>query len=244
MSIYLKDDIEGKSMKRVVTSIILATMTISTNVLAQEGNTGFSLGGQVGIYGLGAHFKGKFSETLAVKVGFDQFQYNDIEIKDEQVKYNFDVSTKDILATLDWHPFAGSFATRVGVIINDSNLKGTIKPNVESQSFTFNGTPYSTDDIAKVHTSVDFEPVAPYVGIGWDTSFAKESGFGFTFDLGVMHQGAATVDYTVDYTSELAKTLISEELEKNLKEEKISLQKELDKYEYQPFIAIGVNYKF
>ncbi len=230
-------------MKKIWVGALLATIMISTQAQAEE-TTGFSLGGQVGLYGLGAHFSGKFSDKLAVKVGFDQFTYNDIEIEDDQVTYNFDVETKDILATLDWHPFASSFAFRAGVIVNDSNLKGDVKPNVATQKFTFNGVEYSTDDIAKVDTTVDFDPIAPYLGISWDTSWAKKSGFGFTFDLGVIHQGSATVDYSVDYKDALTKSLIAPSLERNLEIEKQSLQAELDDYEFLPYIAIGVNYKF
>ena len=230
-------------MKKVLVGTLLATIMISTQAQA-ENTTGFTLGGQVGLYGLGAHLSGKFSDTLAVKVGFDQFTYNDIEIKDDEVKYDFDVETKDILATVDWHPFAGSFAARAGVIVNDSNLKGTIKPNVATQSFTFNNIKYSTDDIAKVDTTAEFDPIAPYVGISWDTSWTKSSGLGFTFDLGVIHQGSAKVDYTVDYKNALTKSLLGADLERNLAVEKQSLQKELDDYEFLPYIAIGVNYKF
>jgi hypothetical protein len=230
-------------MKKVLVGTLLVAGMMTSQVQAEETN-GFTLGTQAGIFGFGAHLGGKFSDTLGVKVGFDQFTYNDIEVEDDQVKYNFDVDTKDILATLDWHPRAGSFALRAGVIVNDSNLDGTIKPNTETQSFTFNGVTYTTDDVAKVDTTVDFDPIAPYVGISWDTSWAKSSGFGFTFDLGVIYQGSAKVDYTVNYQSDLAKSLLGEELERNLEIEKKSLQDELDDYEYLPYIAIGVNYKF
>ena len=243
-------------MKKILAGTLLATCMITSQVQADE-TRGFSLGGQTGLYGLGAHLSGKFSDTLGVKVGFDQFTYNDIEIEDDEVTYDFDVSTKDILATVDWHPFAGSFAMRAGVIVNDSNLKGTITPNIETQKFVFNDEEYSTDDIAKVDTKVDFDPIAPYVGLSWDTSWAKNSGFGFTFDFGVIHQGSATVDYSVGYKelqstdNAVADAVASQTraelikgIDENLAIEKKSLQKDLDDYEYLPYIAIGVNYKF
>jgi len=271
-------------MKKVVISAILATIMISTNAQAQEQSaydpTGFTVGGQVGLYGIGGHIKGKFTDTLGVKVGLDQFTYNDIEIEDKEVKYNFDINTKDILATLDWHPFANSFVVRGGVIVNDSKLVGDITPNtVENKiEFDFDGKHYvyKTEDLGAIETTVDFDPVAPYVGIGLDTSFMDDYGFGFTFDLGIIKQGAAKTAYKLKYGAaldidkriaeetasipdgELKTAKINEikaevesrrsEIEGQIKEdldkEMGSLQKELDKYEYQPFIAIGVNYKF
>jgi len=163
--------------KNLLVSVALASVLLSSNAMAEVEYIGTSLGGQAAIFGLGANLKGKFSDTIGVKVGFDTFTYNDYEITDDQVKYNFDVETQDFLATVDWHPYAGSFKTSAGVIVNNSNLVGTITP-ATSTSFIFNGVNYSTDDIAKVETNAEFDPIAPYIGIGWDTSWAKKSGWG------------------------------------------------------------------
>lgn len=243
--------------KRLLVSALLASVLFSTHASAEVEYLGTSVGGQAGIFGIGANLKGKFTDTLGVKVGFDTFTYKDYEITDDEVKYNFDVETQDFLATLDWHPYAGSFKTSAGVIVNNSNLVGTITPNMQAQSFTFNDVTYSTDDIAKVDTEADFDPIAPYLGIGWDTSWAKKSGWGFTFDLGVIYQGSAKVDYTVDYApvaetgnvavdavAQQARADLIKEVNANLAEEKRSLQTELDKYKFLPFIAMGINYKF
>ena len=243
--------------KRFLISSLLVSSLFSTNAMAEVEFQGLSLGGQAGIFGLGANLKGKFTDTLGIKVGFDKFSYRDYEITDDKVKYNFDVETQDMLATVDWHPYAGSFKASVGVIINSSNLNGTITPNIQAQSFTFNDITYSTEDIAKVITKADFDPVAPYVGIGWDTSWNKKSGWGFTFDIGVIHQGSASIDYTVAYkevpqtgnaavdaAANAARETLKSEIDANLAAEKKSLQTQLDKYEYLPYITIGVNYKF
>ncbi len=245
---------------KVWRSLVLAGMILTTQVAAEAeyglAYDGTSVGAQAGIFGLGANLKGKFTDSLGVKVGFDSFTYNDIEIVDDEVTYNFDVKTQDFLATLDWHPYQGSFKTSAGMVINSSDLVGTITPTSET-TFTFNNVTYSTNDIAKVDVSADFDPVAPYVGIGWDTSWTKKSGFGFTFDLGVIYQGSASVDYTVKYkevpktgnaavdaAAQSARADLIKEIDANLAEEKRSLQTELDKYEFLPYIAIGVNYKF
>ncbi len=92
---------------------------------------------------------------------------------------------------------------------------------------------------------------------GWDTSFDKIKGFGFTFDLGVIYQGAAKVDYSVHYkelpktgnesvdkVAEDARQELIQNINKDLEKEKVSLQDELDKYEFLPYISIGFNYKF
>ncbi len=242
--------------RRLLVSTLLASVLFSTNAMAELMYQGTSVGAQAGLFGLGLNLKGKFTDTIGVKVGFDTYTYKDYVITDDQVKYNFDVETQDFLATVDWHPYEGSFKTSVGVIVNNSNLVGTITPTTAT-TFTFNNVTYSTDDIAKVDTSADFDPIAPYVGIGWDTSWNKKSAWGFTFDLGVIYQGSATVDYTVKYkdvpltgnaavdaVAQQARADLIREIDANLAEEKRSLQTELDDYEFLPYISIGVNYKF
>ncbi len=181
---------------------------------------------------------------------------NDYEVEDDEVKYNFDLKLQDFMVVGDYHPWKGSFKTTAGVIVNSSSLDGEITPS-KSQEFEFQGHTYSTDDIAKIESKVDFDPVAPYIGIGWDTSFNKDKGFGFTFDIGVIYQGAAQVDYsvhyqelektgnpTIDQAAEAARQVLIQDINKDLEEEKVSLQEELDKYEWLPYVSIGFNYKF
>jgi hypothetical protein len=236
-------------------SALLVSLLLPVAAVAEED---ISVGAQVGIFGIGANAKYKINDQFGVRASFDMFSVNDYEIEDDETntKYNFDLKLQDIMITGDYHPWKGAFKTSAGLIVNSSALDGEITP-ATSQEFEFQGHTYSTDDIAKVNAKVDFDPVAPYVGIGWDTSFNKLKGFGFTFDIGVIYQGSAQVDYTVNY-KELEKTGnatvdqaaedIRDELIQNinqdLEKEKVSLQEELDKYELLPYISIGFNYKF
>ncbi len=241
----------------LVSSILFVPASLSAQILYQ----GTSVGLQSALLGFGANVKGKFSDSLGVRVSFEMASADDVEIDAEDLTYNFDVDLNDMMFIADWHPLQGSFRTSAGLMINGTNVKGRISPNEDSEfggaAFTFNDVEYSTKDIGYVDTKVDFDPVAPYIGIGWDTSFNKAKGFGFTFDLGVAFQGAARVEYAVTYT-ELKKTgnetvdkaaqdkrnKLIKELNSNLEEEKKILDDELDKYQILPYISIGVNYKF
>jgi len=239
-------------MKKVFTATTIS-LILASGLSATEGFDNISVGSQVGIFGLGANVKYKINEQFGVKAGFDMFSVSDYEVEDEETytKYNFDLKLQDFMIIGDYHPWKGSFKTSAGIIVNSSSLDGEVTPSL-SQEFKFQDRTYSTDDIAKVNTKADFDPVAPYVGIGWDTSFNKEKGFGFTFDIGVIFQGSAQIDYNVDYKElinptpeeELARDIIINDINKDLEKEKISLQKELDKYELLPYISIGFNYKF
>jgi hypothetical protein len=259
--------------------MILSTV-LASNLSAQWGHLqesknislGANIGGLAGI-GIGANVKYKVDDRFAVRAGFDIFSVSDVEIEDEDVTYNFDAKVQDLNLLIDWHPWEGSFRTSAGILVNSSDLDGDITPTVangKNIEFTFNGTKYSysADEVGSIHTVADFDPIAPYVGIGWDTSFDKDKGWGFTFDLGVAFTGSMKADYSIKYGEALdidkatagipdgpekdakiaeikrEQKKIEDELSKELDKEMVTLQDELDKYKILPFVSIGFNYKF
>ncbi len=228
--------------KNILVSVILSTVLVS-NASAEAKNIsiGASLGG-ISAIGIGANVKYKIDQKFGVRAGFDLFSVSDVDIEDEELDYEFDAKIQDFTFLLDWHPWGGSFRTSAGIIINNSELDGKLTPS-SNLDFEIQGYKFEAKDVGSIDTFADFDPVAPYIGIGGDTSFAKDKGFGFTYDIGIIFQGSAKIDYTPHYTVAAPQTL-KDNLNERLEKEKKSLQDELDKYEILPYIAIGFNYKF
>ncbi len=246
-------------------SIFLGTMILVTNSFANSTDEkGISIGGDVSLYGLGLNAKMKIGDSFGIRAGFDKFEKNDIEINvenegDIDTKYEFDANLQDFFIVGDYHPWKGSFRISGGMMINGTTLDGVITPKAKADNdieFEFNGHKYSTKDVGSVNTKVDWDPIAPYVGIGWDTSFDKKEGWGFICDLGVAFNGSAKATYSINYGEALkenpndnalekeAKRLSRESIKKDLDEEKLKLQDDLDDYKILPYISLGVNYKF
>jgi cold shock CspA family protein len=266
-------------MKKSLLVTVLVSTVLASNLSAKWGqledsqniSVGAQLGGLAGV-GIGAQLKYKIDSKFGVRAGFETISVNDVEIEDEEVKYNFDATVQDLNLLIDWHPWEGSFRTTAGLLINNSDLDGDLTPavaNGQNIEFEFEGKKYkyAANELGSIHTTADFDPVAPYVGIGWDTSFNKDKGFGFTFDVGVAFTGSMKADYSLKYgealdvdkatanltgatkeqaTKEiLAKQKeIKDELGKELDKEMITLQDELDQYDILPYISIGFNCKF
>jgi hypothetical protein len=257
----------------MVKKILLSTALLVSFSHADIIYQGTSVGAQAALFGLGASVKGKFNDRYGVRASFDTFSINDYEVEDDTTKYNFDLKLQDLMLVGTYHPWAGSFNVQAGMIVNNSVLDGDLTPNTRDQDkieFDFNGKHYvyQVSELGAIETKVDFDPVAPYVGFGWDTSFDKERGFGFTFDLGVAYQGSANASYKLRYGEALdiekatadipdgpekeakieeikqRQQEIKDEIAADVDREMISLQEELDKYEWVPYIAIGFNYKF
>ncbi len=147
----------------ILSTILVSSASASWGKMSQSQN--ISIGATVGDFGIGANAKYKIDEQIGVRAGFDIFTVNDYEITDDDTntKYNFDLKLQDFTILGDYHPWQGAFKTTAGLIVNSSSLDGEITP-ATSQSFEFQGNIYSTDDIAKVNTKVDFDPVAPWLG--------------------------------------------------------------------------------
>lgn len=259
--------------KKLLKSAVFSSVLLSSSAMAEVVYQGTTIGGQVGIFGIGAHLKGKFTEDVNIRASFDKFKKSDIKVEGDDADFNFDLSLQDILLVGEYHPWKSSFAVNAGLIINSSELDGVIVPkNTGSDeiSFTFNNKDYTykTAELGAINTTAKFDPVAPYVGMSWDTSFTKKEGFGFTFDLGIAYQGSVKTSYKLNYGAALdieqetagipdgplkdakikeiedKKREIEGELKDKIDKEMISVQDELDKYQFMPYIAIGINYKF
>ncbi len=250
--------------KRFMAMITIVSLAQLLNADQTEVFQRGTIGGEISLYGIGMNVTGKVNSKFALRGGFDMFKMKDIEIEVQNdngidTNYNFDLDLQDFLLVGDYHPWEGSFRISGGMIVNNSNFDGTITPKARDGKdieFVFNNHTYSTKEIGSVDTKVDWDPVAPYLGIGWDTSFEKEKGWGFTCDLGVAFQGSATAHYHINYGDSLKEnaddTLIEkrskqqtrDQIKKNLDSEMVELQDEMDKYKILPYISLGVNYKF
>ena len=236
-------------MKKFLFSIATATLlagSLSADVSKIDwSNT--SLGADVGTTGIGITGVKQLKDypNWAIRVGAHKYNKN-FTTTDNKADYDFDLHLADVQLMADYHPWMSSFKVTVGALYNGNNLDGVITP--KNSNYTFNGKVYSfgtNGKISKVDVDVDFDnTIAPFIGIGWDTSFNKaDKTWGFTFNLGVAYTGKAKASYTPTYGSG-ATDADKKEIENNLDAEKKSLQDDLDKYKYLPYISIGFNYKF
>jgi len=85
---------------------------------------------------------------------------------------------------------------------------------------------------------LDFDDIAPYVGLGYGRTFGEEAQWVFAFDLGVLFQ---TFDVSLS-----ADGLLSQdpEFQSDLKQEEEDVDDELDIIKVYPVLAFGVGYRF
>lgn len=228
-----KSDI-GTEMKK--TLLALAVLgALSTSAFA---DAAVSL--NVGTTGVGVHLTKAYSDKLNFRFGLNGFSHSDTETT-EDATYDVEANLRTFDALVDYHPGGSGFRLTGGLIYNGNEIDATATPT-DSGTYVFNGTTYSTASAGNVTGSMDFKKIAPYVGIGFGNAVAKNKGWGFVADLGVMFQGSPNVTLTSNNCT--ADPAICDQLAADLESESAELRDEVKEYKFYPVARIGVSYKF
>ncbi len=233
-------------MKKFLSSIVVASFLVS-GLGADESKvdwSNISVGADVGTTGIGITGIKQLKDypKWAIRFGAHKYSKN-YTTTDNKADYDFDLNLADVQLMADYHPWMSSFKITFGALYNGTDFDGKVTPR--GTTYIFNGHTYTTSDIGYVDVDVDFDnSIAPYIGIGWDTSFNKpKKSWGFTFNIGVAYTGSAKATYTPTFGSAVSDAT-KQKILNDLDAEKKSLQDDLDKYKYLPYISIGFNYKF
>ncbi|MCP3890365.1 MAG: hypothetical protein GY702_16070 [Desulfobulbaceae bacterium] len=219
-------------------AVVFSFMMISTShhVFAEEG---FGISVKGGTLGVGAELSTTLSDNFRLRGGLNYLTYSfDTEISD--IDYEFEPEFNSISLLLDYHPFGGSFFLSGGAFLNNNNVpvSGSMgKDKVPSAYSQYN----SATDLVNISGDVEFQPVAPYLGLGW-RSKKGEKGWGFACDLGVMFQGAPEVnDLRINAPVDVNGL---PEVQEFLKEQEQEIEDELERFQYYPVASIMFLYNF
>jgi hypothetical protein len=196
---------------------------------------GLAIAGRAGSLGLGGELMANFLETVNGRAGITYFPLGiGAEIGD--VRFDFDLRTLTFPLTMDWYPFHNAFHLSGGLIINQTEMNLDAQSNA---SLTIGGTRYSASDLGMVRGNVRFNPVAPYVGIGWGNAFGREQRWGILTDLGVAFLGSPHVSLSA--TGPIAS---DPTFRHDLAREEDDIKGDLNIFRFYPVFSISLFYRF
>jgi hypothetical protein len=193
-----------------------------------------------GTTGVGVHLTNAYSDNLNFRFGLNGFSHSVIETTGGAT-YDVDANLRTFDALVDYHPGGSGFRLTGGLIYNGNELDATATPT-GSGIYTFNGQTYTAASAGNVTGTMDFNKIAPYFGIGFGNAVAKNKGWGFVADLGVMFQGSPKVTLTSNNCT--ADQAICDQLAADLEAEATELRDDAKDYRFYPVVRIGVSYKF
>ena len=199
---------------------------------------GFRIAPRVSTLGGGLEVAKGLSPRFGLRGGFNYFTYQ-YDATEDDVAYELDLELKSFGVFADFHPFKGSFRISGGLLLNGNGLSGKAKP---SGSFDIGNQTYTAADINSINLDVSYNTLAPYLGVGWDTTFGDHEHWGFTFDVGLIYSGAAGVSLSV--SDNLLTPADKSDLETQRQKEQNDLQDELNNLEWWPVLSAGIVYQF
>ncbi|HKV09260.1 MAG TPA: hypothetical protein VJ725_14040 [Thermoanaerobaculia bacterium] len=223
-----------------------AGFTVLLLVLAASpGAAQVALGAKAGTLGAGAELTVGLSRQLNTRLGVNGFNYSERR-EASDIEYDGEASLRTATALLDWHPGGRGFRLTGGVVYNDTEVTGSSLPPA-SGVYDLGGVPVPVSILGTLDAKADFDPVVPYVGLGWGNAVSEGKKVGFFFDLGVIFQGEADVELTpnIPAGSPINTTPGARDaLEILLSREEADLEDEAADYDLYPVVAIGLTYRF
>ena len=201
---------------------------------------GFRIAPRVSTLGGGIEVAKGLSPRFGLRGGFNYFSYQ-YDATEEDVSYDLELELKSFGVFADYHPFKGSFRISGGLLLNGNGLSGKAKP---SGSFDIGDKTYTDAEINSINLDVSYNSLAPYLGVGWDTTFGDHEHWGFTFDVGLIYSGAAKVALGVNHNLTNTTPNTDTDLETRKQKEERDLQEELNNLEWWPVLSAGIVYQF
>lgn len=196
-----------------------------------------ALSGQIGTLGLQGQVSVPMGKYFAGRIGVSALPNWSISTDVSNLNFDYSMALYTVGAFLDWHPMAGGFRITGGVILNSSDINAGVTPAAD-QSFKIGDHTYPGYALGKLNSKADFNPIAPYFGVGYNGAFYAQDRLSFTCDVGVMFWGAPDITLSSDMTK------LVPGLEKDLKREEQELENNLDYLKYYPVASMGVSWAF
>jgi hypothetical protein len=196
--------------------------------------------GEFGSTGIGTHATIPLSPNLNLRLGANYLHYMHSG-STADLNYDFKLKTNTYDALLDWHPMKDSaFRLTGGLAYNGNRINVHARSNA-SGTYTIQGHTYNAVDAGTVDGEVSFRKTAPYLGIGWGNA-AKQTGWNFSADLGVLMQGSPTT--TLTNRGCTAPGSVCTQFAADVARERQALHDEVNRFRFYPVLRIGFSRAF
>lgn len=195
--------------------------------------------GKISTLGLGAEVALPLAESVDARLGFNTFNrdFNKSTVTQGlPTDYTGKLELSSMVVLADWHPAANAFRVSGGLLFN--NNKFTLTGVPAASTINIGGIAYPVPAGAAVNGQVDFNKVAPYLGIGWGRT-PGNSGWSFSSDIGIVFQGTPKSNITTTNIPDVYGTLASDVAQANA-----DLQDALKNFNIYPVVSIGFGYTF
>jgi len=227
-----------KKIGLILLAVVLAVGAVALGATSALAAVGATL--KVGTLGVGADVTIGISKNFNARANLNYFSYGMTidEEEDEDGGGGGTINPKLQLLTtgalLDWHPWAQGFRISAGLYMNNNKIDFTADTN---DTVDINDREYFVSDLGG---KVDFNAVAPYLGIGYGNAVQANGHWHFAFDIGVMYSGSPQVALWATASDPALQAQLNTDIEAEVKD----IEEDLEAYTIHPVISLGVSYLF
>lgn len=219
-------------MKTRLSTLVATTVLLASTSVA---HADFGMAVKAGTLGLGIEGRWSPIEWLDVRVGMNQYDYEDTGSR-AGINYDGTLALDSLYATGNFRFPLSPFRVTAGVFSNDNELQ-LASTDSGGSDFTIGGVSFTSADVGTLSSITSFGDTAPYIGFGYD--FEVFDKFGLNLDLGVLWQGEPNV--TLEATGLAAS---SPAFQAALEAERQEIEDDLSSYKAWPVLALGFVYNF
>lgn len=218
---------------------LIAGLITTAGAHAEVGDVGVA--GNVGTTGIGFHATFPLRPDMNARLGLGYLGYS-YSGSTRDMNYDLKLTANTYDALLDWYPRKDSaFRLTAGLAYNGNKIDVHGRPNA-SGNYTIQGNTYDAASVGNVTGKVDFNKVAPYLGIGWGRPSKKEKGWSFSTDIGVLLQGSPKTSLASNGCT--ASAAVCNQFANDVARENAALRDEVSKFKVYPVLRVGISYKF
>jgi hypothetical protein len=209
--------------------------TLSAAAAARAGDGTLAVGITAGTLGVGPELSLRPIEKLGVRASIDWLSFSrGVDVDD--IEYDGDLGLLSVGAMLDWYPFDGGFRVSAGGRWNGNDIEMSARP---ANNVTIGGTTYTPAEIGRLTGTVEANPFAPVLTLGWGGDLSP--GFTFGIEAGVMYQGSPEIK-----NLRARGGLLENDpgLLGDLQDEEKQIEDEVDSYQVWPVVQVMVLYRF
>jgi len=225
---------------------VLGAMIVAGALGAIPGRAEVAIAGKAGSLGLGLEVTAGLSPQWNARVGANAFDYTDDDRLAGHIHYDATARLRNATALLDWHPGGRGFRLSGGLVYDGNKIEGSSIPSA-SGFYDIGGVPVPTSFITRLDGKIDFDPVVPYVGLGWGNAVAPGSRLRGFLEAGVFFQGRGKAKLTpvIPAGSPINSTPGAREaLDILLRREESEIEDDVADYTVYPVVSFGLSYRF
>ena len=213
--------------------IAAAALIVGSSQAHAQRQDSLAVGVQGSTAGFGPEIAYSVSPSLTVR-GVGNFLDYDYDTEVDGIDYDLNLDFASVGGFLDYHPLRNGFHFSLGALYNDNTAGLDATAN---QGANIGGFAVPPGQSVGLRGDLSVDEFAPYLGVGWDSTFTSRSNWSFTVRAGVLYQGQPDVS--------LRQTAGPTTLDPaDLAAEAEQIEDDLTFLEFYPVVSVGLNYRF